>query len=273
MATSITRCPCGPVFPNTAITFGSGVLPRRLFEAGAYECPLKLRWRLLRFGGEMSTLVKPSMVARRLRVLEAGAALAMALVATDAMAAPYKFTFTGGNPPIEFFVDDTVTPYAVSEGEYFGIQAYDGTIGGAPAGISSLYFINAGSEETFSSVQFYTSATDLTFNYLTPNGQLYTGSESSPTFKTGTFFFGRSADDNDSSWFSQVTISRAGPGAPGPLAGVGFLPALAAFGALGATRFRRRNRAGPKGPSAAITTRVTMFLSQISNRKGAMAFA
>ncbi|HEU0043839.1 hypothetical protein [Sphingomonas sp.] len=190
--------------------------------------------------------MKRSLAARRMRVIGMGAALALALGATGAAAEPYSFTFTGQRPTLRFLVADPVPTADVFEGYYFSTTATNATSGGTPASVQTLYFNNADIQDSNSSVSFGLgdgADAETFFNFLSPKGQLYTGSEGNPTFKTGTFFF---APASNGSSFDQVVIAQ-GPGAPGPLAGGGLVPAIAAFGALAAMRVRRHKiGAGPR---------------------------
>jgi hypothetical protein len=164
--------------------------------------------------------------------------MALALTATTAKAAPYKFVFTrDGAPTVQFFIadpvpvtqSDSISFRATASGFTYGDTA--GTFTRLPRFVSSVGRGDSGISYSFSAAGdgFYNA-----FNgeVSSADGQLYTGSESAPQFKVGTF-------NLDSGSFEKVSIS-GGPGAPGPLAGVGLLPALAAFGALGASRQRRR---------------------------------
>lgn len=180
-------------------------------------------------------LLRPQSRGQRVSVrplAQMGAAALAITLASGASASPLVFTFddeVSANPQhLSFALDSNPTPYASN------------------SNISYIYPITAnyqGINYSGSEVLFYTPAYGGGFQISLPTGyisasgsQLFSGSTASPMFSPGVYnLIGGLGTGNGT-----LTIAEAGaPGAPGPMIGLGWCSALAALGALGATRLRR----------------------------------
>ena len=154
------------------------------------------------------------------------------MLAASAAAEPLTFTYSQVNGRVLSFALDSNPAPLFNDSGFFRIEqlpSADGTFNDA--------------------VQFYTADNAGGFLYTdyrnarrasNSGPQLFTGSTAAPQFSPGTFtLFGSSAADRGGTF----SIVSNGPAAPGPLAGVGFLPALAGLASLAALRIRRREPA------------------------------
>ncbi len=109
------------------------------------------------------------------------AAAAAIVPATSAQAATYLFTITG-DYNASFQLDSNPTPDDVSVGQGFTIWDVEG-FPDALLGIADVSFYNAAIGGGLGIEDFFGGTTLL----LTDGAQLYTGSEETPTLRTGTF--------------------------------------------------------------------------------------
>lgn len=147
-----------------------------------------------------------------------GACCVALMAAVPAQATPYRFVITGAQT-IQFVLNSSPTPTFVDSGNFFRVDGASGTIDGAAATFdlgfgSATYFFNFGLFNNSTGSSIFASGTSL-----------YTGTESAPTLKQGTF----SLDPGYS-----LTISAV----PEPAA---WAMLLTGFGAFGAVVRRRRN--------------------------------
>ena len=114
---------------------------------------------------------------RRLLGIVAGAA-ALAFAAGGAQATELVFTITGAGDIITFELPQDPTPDSYTLDQFFTFNSVDGTYDGVPAVFDVATFWNPDQDTG-----------DLHLDDFSPffGDILYTGSESSPTFKTGTF--------------------------------------------------------------------------------------
>jgi PEP-CTERM motif len=117
---------------------------------------------------------------RRLLGIVAGAA-ALAFAAGGARATELVFTITGAGNTITFDLPQDPTPDSYTLGQFFTFDSVDGTSDGTPRVFDGATFWNPDQDTG-----------DLHLDDFSPffGDILYTGSESSPTFKTGTFDIG-----------------------------------------------------------------------------------
>jgi hypothetical protein len=170
--------------------------------------------------------------AARLAASLMGAALVLG-AAASAHASTLVFTLTGSpENTFSFTADSSPTPTTAFFNAVFTINAPGTFADGSHSAVVAF----------FSSGQSF----QLGYNTGTSIGQfdaptqLYTGPESSPTFKTGVF---QLTNNTDSSIVTTLTIGEEGaPGAPGPEVGLGLIPAAAALAGLAMTRTRTRRR-------------------------------
>jgi hypothetical protein len=114
---------------------------------------------------------------RRLLGIAAGAA-ALAFAAGGAQATELLFTITGAGDIITFDLPQDPTPNSYTLGQFFTFNSVDGTFDGTPTVFDGATFWNPDQDTG-----------DLHLDFLSPffGDILYTGLESSPTFKTGSF--------------------------------------------------------------------------------------
>lgn len=154
-----------------------------------------------------------------------------AALAPTAHAAPYYFTITGPQA-VTFSLDSSPIPTSVSNNEYFRTD-----------GINSLLDGHASTLDIgFSSSTYYLGA-DLLISpsvgklFITTGMQLYTGTETAPTFKIGTFKLGGFKIGSFSSP-SGYNITIASSAVPEPAT---WAMMLAGFGMVGLAMRRHRN--------------------------------
>jgi hypothetical protein len=160
-------------------------------------------------------------------VLAAALMSAAAVVAAPASAEPLLYTYTMPSGYLATWsIDSNPTPTGF-DSTGFSLDIFD--------------YVSPNTTSNNVSMTFY-DASQVPFNFYDPGSgfasgdNLYSGPTSSPTMNTGVFSI---VSDNYGPGSLSV-VGSGGPGAPGPLAGVGLLPALAGAGALFGTRFRRR---------------------------------
>lgn len=115
------------------------------------------------------------------QILRTTAAAALFVWAGVANAALYNFSVTG-DYTASWQLDSNVVPDAFSIDDNFVVWDVDG-FPDALLGVADIYFFNAAAGGGVAIYDLYGGATLL----LTDGSQLYTGDESSPTFKLGTF--------------------------------------------------------------------------------------
>ncbi|MGA8448145.1 MAG: PEP-CTERM sorting domain-containing protein [Roseiarcus sp.] len=117
---------------------------------------------------------------RRLLGIAAGAA-ALAFAAGGAQATELVFTITGAGNIITFDLPQHPTPDSYTLGQFFTFTSVDGTFDGTPTVFDGATFWNPDQDTG-----------DLHLDSFSPyfGDILYTGMESSPTFKTGSFDIG-----------------------------------------------------------------------------------
>ncbi|MGB3583610.1 MAG: PEP-CTERM sorting domain-containing protein [Roseiarcus sp.] len=117
---------------------------------------------------------------RRLLGIAAGAA-ALAFAAGGAQATELVFTITGAGNIITFDLPQHPTPDSYTLGQSFTFTSVDGTFDGTPTVFDGATFWNPDQDTG-----------DLHLDSFSPyfGDILYTGMESSPTFKTGSFDIG-----------------------------------------------------------------------------------
>jgi hypothetical protein len=157
-------------------------------------------------------------------VLAAALMSAAVMVSAPAQAAPILFNLTGADT--HSWTIDSASTVLSSDPSSFNITAnYDGGFGENVL----TFFVPEASQGT----SFYEPLGEITYK----GDQLFSGPTDAPVFKLGEYDF--TGVQGNTSAPAHLSIT-SGPSAPGPLAGVGLLPALAGAGALFGTRFRRR---------------------------------
>jgi len=143
-----------------------------------------------------------------MKSLKAAAAIAVLFSAGAANAALYQFNLTG-DYTASWQLNSTVSPDIVGDGEGFVLWDVEGNFPGSLLDVADLTFYNAAIGGGFEIYDFYND------NYLvvTDGTQLYSGSEETPTFLTGTF--GLTEYQGTGTYTLTITDLDAGPG-PGP---------------------------------------------------------
>jgi len=114
--------------------------------------------------------------------LKAAAVAALLFSAAAANAALYKFELTG-DYTASWQLNSTVTPDDYATGVGFLLWDVEGNFPGSLFDVADLTFYNADADGGLQIDDFYGETTLL----ITDGGQLYTGPESAPTFRLGTF--------------------------------------------------------------------------------------
>jgi hypothetical protein len=164
------------------------------------------------------------------RLLTAAAGVALA-TAAPAYADPLKFVITG-DYSATFFLDSNPTPDDGADGLGFTLWDVEG-FPDALLGVADLTFFNADIGGGLEIDDFYAGTVLL----VTDGGQLYSGSESAPSFLLGTF----ALTEYQGTGTYSLTISSVSPGVPEPAAW-GML--IGGFGLAGAAVRRRSYKKG-----------------------------
>jgi hypothetical protein len=165
--------------------------------------------------------------------LRSAAAIAMLLWAGMANAALYQFSVTG-DYTASWQLNSTVTPDASAAGTAFRLYDVGGNFPGSLSGIVDLTFYNGAFDGSMEIYDFYARLSLL----LTDGPQLYTGAESAPTFKLGTF--GLTEYQGPGNYLLTVTdLTAPALSVPEPAS------AALLIGGLG-LMFARRKREAPK---------------------------
>jgi hypothetical protein len=153
-----------------------------------------------------------------------GACCFAAVAASQANAAPqYRFVITGSQT-IKFVLDASPTPPVVDPGNYFVLPGVTGTINN----VSTTFDLGFGSPSYFFNFGLINNV--IGTGFVSTGTSLFTGSESAPTFKLGTFSLTPNTPDPDYT----LTITAV----PEPAS---WAMLLAGFGALGMMVRRRRD--------------------------------
>jgi hypothetical protein len=160
---------------------------------------------------------------RRLLAIAAVAATLALVSGTARAATELLFTITGAGHVITFDLPLNPTPDSFILDEFFTIDTVNGTVDGTPTAFDGATFWNPDQ-----------GAGDLHLDSFSPyfGDILYTGSESSPTFKTGTF------DITDDEFGYVLTIGSV----PEPST---WALMLLGFAGLGFAGYRRSVKAAP----------------------------
>jgi hypothetical protein len=161
---------------------------------------------------------------KHVSVFAAAAGLALA---APANAAVYQFDITG-DYTASFTLDSSPSPDDVIEGGYFtlwDIPGFDDAI----FGVADISFFNADFDGGIQIVDFYGGSTLL----VTDGPQLYTGSEYTPTFLTGTYALSEYLGTGSYS----LTISDTTAAVPEPAS---WAMMITGFGLAGAAMRRRQ---------------------------------
>ena len=159
---------------------------------------------------------------RKLWGIAAGAA-ALAIAAGGAQATELVFTITGAGNIITFDLPQDPIPDSYTLNQFFTFNSVDGTLNGTPKVFDGATFWNPDQ-----------NTGDLHLDSFSPffGDILYTGMESSPTFKTGSF------DIGDGEFAYILTISAV----PEPST---WALMLLGFAGLGLAGYRRSVKAAP----------------------------
>jgi hypothetical protein len=166
-----------------------------------------------------------------------GAALALMLLSAGvAKADLLNFSLTGSYTA-QWQLNSKVSPDDSGDGIGFALYDVEGKFPGSVFSVADLYFYNA---DQLGGLEIYDYYADHDL-LLTDGPQLYTGLESSPTFKVGTFAL---TDSEGSGTYTLTVTDLDTPPAP-PTTSVPE-PATAAmlFGGLGLMYAQRKRRAG-----------------------------
>jgi hypothetical protein len=166
--------------------------------------------------------------------LKSAVALAMLLTAGVANAGLYQFDL-GGDYTASWRLDSMPVPSVDFIGEGFFVEDVPGRFQGSDSDRAGLWFFNAGWGGGLEIDAFDRPA----FLLVTDGPQLYTGTESNPTFRLGTFAMTEFARLGSGRYSLTVTDLDAGPGpadVPEPATGAML---LAGLGLLYASRKRR----------------------------------
>jgi len=117
--------------------------------------------------------------------LVAGAAMMTFAAAAfgSADAATLLFTISGDDPTVTFTLPASPAPVASVPGSYFEIGSTPADVGGSPGNLSFILFYNVPGPGEYN-IEYQVSGGAI---YLFEGAQLYTGSEATPTFTTGSF--------------------------------------------------------------------------------------
>ncbi|MET3712165.1 hypothetical protein ABIC65_002877 [Sphingomonas trueperi] len=159
---------------------------------------------------------------KRTLFLSACCAAAVA-AAAPANAAQYRFVITGSQT-IKFVLDASPTPPVVDPGNYFVLAGVTGTINN----VSTTFDLGFGSPSYFFNFGLINNV--IGTGFVSTGTSLFTGPESAPTFKLGTFSLTPNTPDPDYT----LTITAV----PEPAS---WAMLLAGFGALGMMVRRRRD--------------------------------
>lgn len=156
-------------------------------------------------------------------MLLAAAGAAVLATAAPTQAKPYSFVITGSQT-IKFVLDSSPTPPIVDPGNYFVLAGVNGTINN----VATTFDLGFGSPSYFFNFGLINNV--VGFSFVSTGVAMYTGSESAPTFKLGTFTLTPNTPEPDYT----MTISAV----PEP---VSWAMLMAGFGGIGACMRRRRN--------------------------------
>lgn len=140
-----------------------------------------------------------------IKSLKSAAIAVMLFSAGVANAGLYQFNLTG-DYTASWQLNSTVEADAAGEGEGFILWDVEGNFPGSLFGVSDLTFYNADIGGGMEILDYYGD----TLLLVTDGPQLYTGSESTPTFRLGTF--GLTEYQGTGTYTLTVTDLDAGPG-------------------------------------------------------------
>ncbi len=149
--------------------------------------------------------------------------VAAVAAASPANAAQYRFSITGSQT-IKFVLDASPTSPLFVSGDYFVLVGVAGTIDN----VAATFDLGFGSPTYFSNFGLFNNSSGYGFN--SSGTSLFTGTESAPTFKLGTFTLTPNTPEPDYT----LTITAV----PEPAS---WAMLVAGFGALGAMVRRRRD--------------------------------
>jgi hypothetical protein len=157
------------------------------------------------------------------RLTQLAVSTALMLAASAVHAQLYNFTMTGGYTA-SWQLDASVEPDDVGDGFYFAYWDVPG-FPAASTGVADVFFYHADAEGGLEFFDFNATTTLLTV----AGPQLYTGIESAPSFRTGTFSL--------SNFQNTVSYTLVIAAVPEPATATSMLGGL---GVLGAAAARRR---------------------------------
>ena len=162
---------------------------------------------------------------------------ALLLSAGVANAALYQFQLTG-DYTASWQLESTIVPDNVEEGGSFYVYDVAGDFPSALFGVVDLYFYNAAADGGLTIFDFF----GINVLVLADGAQLYTGSESDPTFRLGTFAL-TDAFGSDDTYTLTITDLDAPPEPPADVPEPASLALLmGGLGLMAASKKHRQRR-------------------------------
>jgi hypothetical protein len=166
-----------------------------------------------------------------MKSLRSAAAVVMLFSAGFAHAGLYQFNVTG-DYTASWQLDSTVAPDDAGDGQVFTLWDVEGTFPGSGLDLVELSFYHA---DQGGGLEIYDLRGGMGTLLLSDGSQLYTGSESAPTFTLGTFAL---TEYHGSSRYTLTVTDLAGPvTVPEPATGAMLLGGLGLMYALRKRRY------------------------------------